>query len=294
MTVAERYAGIRSIMETPILDDRKWAKVPEIPADAFMVDLEDSVPPPLKEAARERVVAYLQQPEYFGGRVMVARPNHLSTPWGRDDVEALAEVGAACVAYPKCETAEELLEVQEIFRVRGADPDIIASIETARGVVEVAKIAAIDKVVMVGIGVGDMSADMGVPLYGPDGELNEVFAVPKAQVVLAGLAFGRLTGDFVYTPDLRDVEETRRRWDVSRRLGFTTGFTFYPPHVPIINEVFGASQDDADAADEVIGLYEAAVAAGNAAVTLASGRTILVHDYQKALKVRARFSAPRA
>ena len=293
MTANERYAGIRSIMETPIMDDRKWAKVPEIPADAFMVDLEDSVPPPRKEAARARVIEYLQQPEYFGGRPMIARPNNLRTPWGRDDIDALAEIGATCIAYPMCTTAEEILEVQEICRSHGSDPDIIASIETARAVVEVAKIAAIDKVVMIGIGVGDLSADMGVPLYGPGGELNELFAVPKAQVVVAGAAFGCLVGDFVYAPDLRDLDETRRRWDVSRRLGFTSGFTFYPPHVPIINEVFGASQEDADAAEEVIGLYEDAVAAGAPAVTLASGRTILVHDYQKALTVRARFAATR-
>ena len=80
---------------------------------------------------------------------------------------------------------------------------------------------------------------------------------------------------------------------MSRRCGYTTGATFYPPHVDIINEVFSPSPADVEAADEVIGLYEAAVAAGDPAVTLESGRTILVHDYEKARKVRARFDAIR-
>ena len=288
------YAHIRSMIETPIMDDRKWAKVPSIPADCFLVDLEDSVPPPLKDAARSKVISYLAQPDYFGHRVLVARPNHLSTPWGRDDVEALAEAGVSCIAYPKCQTADELTEVLEIFRSRGVEPDVFAIIETARSVVDVARIAALTNVVAIGIGIGDLSAEMGVPVYDEAGELNELFTVPKVQVSLAGAAFGLLTCDFAYAPDLRDLDEVRRRLTISRDLGFTTGATFYPPHVAVINEVFSPSAVDVQAAEELIGMYEAAVANGDPALTLQSGRTILVHDYEKALQVRARAASLRA
>jgi citrate lyase beta subunit len=288
VSVNERYQGIRSMIETPIMNDRKWAKVPEIPADAFLVDLEDSVPPERKVAARSRLLEYIAQPEYFGGRLTVPRPNHLSTRWGRDDVEALAEAGVRCMAYPKVETPEDIYEVQEIFRARGIEPDIFAIIETARSVVEVNRIAAVDNVVALMFGSGDLSVDMGVPLYAPDGELNELFTTPKVQTTLAGAAFGRLSVDIAFAPDLRDLAEIRRRFAISRRLGFTTGVTFYPPHVPVINDVFGPSAADVAAADEVIGLYEGALAAGDPAVTLASGRTILVHDYEKARQVRRR------
>jgi len=276
------------------MDERKWAKVPAIPADGFMVDMEDSVPPPLKAAARRRVVDYLQRPDYFDGRLMIARPNHLSTEWGRDDVAALADAGATCIAYPKCDSAEDVLEVQEMFRSRGADPDIFAAIETARGLLHLSEIAAIDKVVSLGIGVGDLSADMGVPLFAPDGELNPVFEVAKAQVAIAGAAYGCVRGDMAHVPDVRDLDDVRRRYQHSHGLGFTMGYAFYPPHVPIINEVFGPTTDDIADADHVIALYERAVADGRPAVTLESGRTILVHDYQKALKVRARAAAVAA
>jgi citrate lyase beta subunit len=188
---------------------------------------------------------------------------------------------------------EDLLEAQELLRAAGADPDIFASVETARGVLEMAAIAQVDRVVAIGLGMGDLSADMGIPLYGPDGELNDAFGGPRAQVALTGAAFGLLAIDMVYAPDLRDLEEIRRRLEVSRRFGYTTAATFYPPHVEVINEVFSPSKADVDAADEVIGVYEAAVAAGDPAVTLESGRTILVHDYEKARKVRARFDAIR-
>ncbi|MGB1506376.1 MAG: aldolase/citrate lyase family protein [Acidimicrobiales bacterium] len=98
------YAGIRSIIETPILDERKWAKIPTIPADAFLIDLEDAVPAPGKERARELAVEYVREPSYFEGRVTIARPNHLSTPWGREDIEAFAEAEEIIATY---ETAIE-------------------------------------------------------------------------------------------------------------------------------------------------------------------------------------------
>lgn len=283
-----RYSSLRSVIETPIMDDRKWAKVPHVPADGFLVDIEDSVPPDLKPAARQRVAQYLQRPEYFDGRLMIARPNHLSTEWGRDDVAALADAGATCIAYPKCDSADDVLEVQALFRSRGADPDIIAAIETARGFQNMAAIAAIDKVVSVGIGVGDLSADMGVPLFGHDGELNPVFEIAKAHVAIVGAANGCFRGDMAHVPNVRDLDDVRRRYERSRGLGFTMGYAFYPPHVPVINEVFGSTLDELSDAELVIELYEQAIADGRPAVTLESGRTLLVHDYHKALRVRSR------
>ncbi len=57
-----RYRSIRSVFETPILDDYKWAKVPDIPAGMMFLDLEDLVASARKEEARERAVHYLRDP----------------------------------------------------------------------------------------------------------------------------------------------------------------------------------------------------------------------------------------
>lgn len=287
----DRYLGVRSLLETPIMDDRKWAKLPGIPTDAVLVDLEDSVPPPLKEAARERVVAALQDTEFFGDRVLVARCNHLSTPWGRDDLRLLGEAGVACLGYPKCDSVDDLLEAKELLAAAGATPDIVVGIESALGVVNMAAIAQVADVIGIGLGIGDLSADLGVSLYGPDGTVNEAFAGPRAQVAMVGRAFGLLSFDFPYAQDLRDLDEIRRQLERSRSMGYTSASTFYPPHVEVINDVFSPSAAELEAADEVIAIYEAAVANGDPAVTLPSGRTILVHDYQKAQKVRRRHAA---
>jgi citrate lyase beta subunit len=200
----------------------------------------------------------------------------------------------SCVALPKLRSADDLLEAQQIFRSAGADPDVFAIVETAQAVLEVASIAAAEKVVAVMFGAGDLSVDSSVPLLGPDGELNPAMITPKVQTVLAGSAFGRLTTDIAFLPDIRDLAETRRRYAQSRLIGFTAGVTFYPPHVEIINEIFGPAPADVADADLVIGAYEAALAAGNPAVQLAGGRVLLVHDYDKALGVRKRAAAVAA
>lgn len=285
------YQGIRSIMETPLLDERKWQKIPSIPADVIFIDLEDSLPPARKDEGRMRAVEVLGDDEFFGGRIALARPNALDTPWGRDDIAALAEGGATCVALPKIRNVDDIIEAQEHFRAAGADPDIFAIIETAQAVLEAGSIAAHDKVVALMFGAGDLTVDSGIPLLGPDKELNPAILPAKMQAVLAGAAYGRVTTDIAFLPDIRDLVEVRRRYGQSRQLGFTSGVTFYPPHVEIINEIFAPSAADVEDAELVIGEYETALAAGNPAVTLAGGRVLLVHDYDKALKVRDRATA---
>lgn len=285
------YRGIRSVMETPLMDERKWAKIPDIPADVIFIDLEDSLPPALKEAGRQRAVDVLGDLDFFSGRVVLCRANALDTPWGRDDIQALGEAGAECVALPKLRSLEDVQEAQEVFAAAGSEPDFFAIIETAQAVLEVARIAAHERVAALMFGAGDLTVDSGIPLLGPDRELNPAILPAKLQAVLAGAAFGKPTTDIAFLPDIRDLDEARRRYAQSRQLGFTTGVTFYPPHVPIINEVFSPSADDVQDAEMVINEYEAAVAAGNPAVTLSTGRVLLVHDYDKALKVRDRAAA---
>jgi HpcH/HpaI aldolase/citrate lyase family len=122
------FRQVRSIMETPILDERKWVKVPSIPADYYIVDLEDSVVPARKLDARERVLEYLRDPAYFHHRPVIARPNNLATPWGRDDIIALASVGATLLAYPKVKSAAEIETVAALVRDSGgAQPFSLSS-----------------------------------------------------------------------------------------------------------------------------------------------------------------------
>jgi citrate lyase beta subunit len=282
------YLAIRSILETPILDSYKWAKIPSLPADMVFVDLEDSVPVSGKDEARRRAHECLQDRDFFGDKLILARPNHLSTPWGRDDVKALVDAGAPCMAYPKISSVHDLLEFVDVLDGLGASPDIFAIIETAGSVMELKEIAAHPNVVALMSGPADLSVDAGMAMYGPDGEFNPAFLVTKTLTVLAGAANGLATTDFAITPDLRDLAQVRARVEESRRLGFTAMSTFYPPHVEIINEVFSATEQERQNAERIIALYEEGLDRGDPAVLSDDGEVLLVHDYEKAQRLLRR------
>lgn len=288
---AASYAGVRSIMESPIMDDRKWAKVPSIPADCFMLDLEDSVPPALKIAARDKVVAHVGRDDFFGDAVVMARPNHLSTPWGRDDLEALASAKAPLLACPKISTPQEIDDVLEITRRLGSDPDIFAIIETARSIEHVAAIAEHPNVVGLMFGPGDLSVDSGITLFDGHGDLNPAFLFPRVRTTLAASAAGKLSATIAFAADLKDLDEIRRRYTEAAQTGFTAGITFYPPHVGIVNDVFGPDPIEVARARTIVTAYEAGLANGDAATTLDDGTVLLVHDYEKALALAVRADA---
>jgi citrate lyase beta subunit len=282
-----RYRAVRSILETPILDSHKWAKLAGIPADMAFLDLEDSVPPARKVEARAKVVAALANNE-LGSKLALARPNHLSTPWGHDDVVAMAEAGVDCLAYPKIVSPADLEELIGLLDRHGARPAIYAIIETAASVVFLRELASMDGVVALMSGPGDLSVDIGMPLYEPDGTLNHGFLFTKMQTVITGAAFGLATVDIAYGPDLRDLPEIRRRVEQSRRLGFTTMSTFYPPHVDIINDVFSPGPEELDKARSVVDVFEQVLRDGRPAALTETGETILVHDYEKARHLLAK------
>jgi citrate lyase beta subunit len=138
------YARMRSLLEVPILNEKFWSKVPGAPADAIMIDFEDSATPDNKVAVREKALQALENMEYFGGRHVVVRVNNLSTPWGRDDLVALNTTKAnILVCYPKVQTADELVEVRQLLQ-SGARRDLYPMIETARAMIELDTIARVD------------------------------------------------------------------------------------------------------------------------------------------------------
>lgn len=282
------YRALRSILETPIMDDHKWGKLPNIPADMVFLDLEDSVAPHLKVEARDRVLTAIREKAFDGEKLLLPRVNHLSTEWGRADVEALAAVQPDVVAYPKIRSAACVDEVLAAFRKGGADPDIFAIIETAEAVLNVREIAAHPSVIGLMSGPADISLDAGIELYEPNGEINRIFLVTKSLTVLAGAAYGLAVTDIAYAENIRDFAEIRRRVEDSRRMGFTTMTTFYPPHVDIINDVFSPGEEEIAAAQAIVATYESALSEGKAAALTEAGTPVLVHEYEKALALLAR------
>src|SRR5215831_41447 len=115
MTIRPR----RSVLYMPGSNARALEKARTLPADGLILDLEDAVAPDAKVAARDQVAAAVRAGG-FGRRELIVRVNGLATPWGADDVAAVASLPVDAVLLPKIETREQVLAVVEALDRVGA------------------------------------------------------------------------------------------------------------------------------------------------------------------------------
>ncbi|MDR3374239.1 MAG: aldolase/citrate lyase family protein, partial [Ancalomicrobiaceae bacterium] len=139
MTIRPR----RSVLYMPGSNARALEKARSLPADAVILDLEDSVAPDAKDAARAQVAAAVKAGG-FGKREVIIRVNGLRTPWGADDLKAAAEAGPDAILIPKVESASEIRDIGARLDDLGIAPAtrLWAMIETPLGVIRAAEIAA--------------------------------------------------------------------------------------------------------------------------------------------------------
>src|ERR1700722_6920261 len=90
------YRPRRTCMSVPASSERFLAKARDLAADEVMLDLEDSVAPDAKPAARELAVAALQAGGW-DGKLVAVRVNDATTPWAYQDVIAVTEGAAGAV-----------------------------------------------------------------------------------------------------------------------------------------------------------------------------------------------------
>ena len=244
------------------------AKAPTLPVDMAFVDLEDSVAPSEKEAARPKAVAALRDQDW-GEKVVCVRVNAWDTRWTvYDVVEVVGSAGPRldAVMLPKVQSPEEVVALDLLLRqvetTAGLAPGhlgIEAQIETAAGLLRVAEIcAASPRLETVILGPIDMSASLELP-----GSIDGS-AVPESirvQLVVAGRAAGIQVIDGPYSV-IRDLDGARRHYERSQRLGYDGAWVLHPDQIAIANEVYAPDQDGFDRACAVLDAYETATTTG--------------------------------
>jgi citrate lyase beta subunit len=279
----------RSYMEVPTMDDQKWSSIPSMQADVFMADMEDSVPGSLKGAARERVLAVVNDPAHFGGREFVCRPNNIESTWGRDDLRALAEARAPFILYPKVRSVVELRAVTKILSRPGPLPELMVIIETPEAVLHMEEIAAVPGVRGLLFGPGDLAMETGIALWDGDEVFEDPFLYPRSKLVILARARGLEASEGLLVPDLHDLDAVRRVAKRSQLFGFTGNMTFYPSHLAVIHEVRTPKPEDLAWSRRVVDAYRDAQARGKAAITL-EGRWLTIHQFDEAQQA-LRFAA---
>ncbi len=260
----------RSVLYMPGANTRALEKARTLPADALIFDLEDAVAPDAKASARDNVCAAAGSGTY-GKREIAIRANGLATPWGRDDLAAIAKSGAHAALIPKVESAATVKEALGLLDAAGAPKSMAlwCMIETPLGILHAEEIAAADPRLAVFImGTNDLLKDTRAQSTPDRFPLLPSLAI----AVLAARAYGKTILDGVYN-DIQDTDGFRAQCLQGLQLGFDGKTLIHPTQVDPCNEVFAPSEKEVAQAGRIIAAFEEAEAAGKGVVQV-DGRMV--------------------
>ena len=264
----------RSALYLPASNARALEKAHSLPADAIILDLEDAVAPDLKGSARAAAVAAMREGG-FGGREVAIRANGLETPWGAEDLAAIAGSGAAAVLVPKISTPEQVLACEAALSAAPADLQLWAMIETCGSIARLDAIAALahsTRLSLWVIGTNDIAREMRAPLR-PG---REPFLPLLSLAVCAARAHGLAILDGVCN-EFRDLAVFRAEAEQGVAFGFDGKTVIHPDQIAPCNEAFSPSADDLDWANAVIAAFDRPENAGKGAITVGGKMTELLH-----------------
>jgi citrate lyase subunit beta / citryl-CoA lyase len=266
MTIRPR----RSLLYVPGSNPRALDKARTLDADGLILDLEDAVAPDAKVAARERVVAAVRAGGW-GPREVLVRANAADTPWGADDLAALAGSGADGIVLSKVERPETVHAAEAALTAAGA-PDSLAlwcMIETPLGVLNSAAIAG-SSARLAGLILG--TSDLAKDLRAAHEPGRQPLLTALGLCLLAGRAYGLAVIDGVHL-DLDDEAGFAESCRQGAALGFDGKSLIHPKTLAAANAAFAPSTEAVETALRVIAAHAAALAAGQG-VTVVDGRLV--------------------
>lgn len=257
--------------------------------DAIILDLEDSVHPSEKGAARLLVRNALRAVD-FGSCERMVRINQL--PLGLDDLHEIIPELPDLVLLPKTERPEQALQVaNEIHQIKqraGIDHPIwlMPILESALGIENAFAIAtAHAEIVALTLGLEDYTADLGVAKTAIGAE--SLFA--RQRLVNAAHAAGIQAIDSVYG-DIGNLEGLRQWGANARAMGFEGMGCVHPLQVPVVHEAFAPAAAEIEKALKIVDAFDDAQRKGLAVVSLGS-KMIDPPVVQRALQLVARAQA---
>ena len=255
----------RSVLYMPGSNARALEKGRSLPADGLILDLEDAVAPDAKETARDQIVAALQQGGY-GKREIAVRVNGLDSPWGKDDVKAMATSGADAILLPKVETAAMIHELEKLMDEAGAPPSmgIQCMMETPLGMLNAKEVAgASQRITCLVMGTSDLVKDLQAA-HTPQ---RLPVLTSLGLCILAARASGIAIVDGVHL-DLSDDEGFAAHCQQGKELGFDGKTLIHPKTIAKANEVFAPSAAEIAWSHKIIAAHAAAAAEGKGVVVV--------------------------
>ncbi len=278
----------RSMLFVPTNVQKFIDSAPSRGADAYILDLEDSVPVAQKANARERVREAAAAVGGGGADILV----RINRPWRLmvRDIEASVDANVCAFMVPKVADAGHILAISEMLDELEAERGLalghtrlVAMIETTEAYFHAEEIAkAHPRVVAMNLGSEDFALSAGML---PE---EEGLFQPTMHVMFAARAAGVLPLGFVGTiAEYRDTDLFRARAEQAARLGFLGAACIHPLQVDILNQAFTPSETAVERARGVIAAYDAARLEGRGSIEF-DGKMIDEPIIQRAEQVLAR------
>ncbi len=240
----------RSLLFVPGNRADRFDKALAAGASAVIIDLEDAVAPPDKNAARAALAGWLR-PQH----AVVVRINSADTPWFADDLALCGAPGVAAVMLPKAEHADTLAQLS----AAGARA-LLPLVESAAGLANLDALARTAGVWRLAFGSIDLQVDLGMK-----GASEDELLPFRLQLLLASRLAGigaPIDGVSTAIDDAQRLADDVAR---ARRLGFGGKLCIHPRQVAVVNQGMAPSSGEVAWAQRVI---DAAAAAGGAAVAV--------------------------
>ena len=254
----------RSMLYVPGCNQRFLEKARSLPVDSVILDLGDPILVEFKEQSRRNVVAAVKQGGY-GRREIVVRVNDLDSPWGTEDIKAVANVGADAILFPNIESREDVLAALDMLdKAGGGGLPIMVMIESPLAVLHAEEIAsASDRIACIVIATSDLITQ----LHARATYERSALVTSLSLVVLAARAYGRSVVDGINS-NLKDMQAFEYACRLGRDLGFDGKSLVHPFQLNYSNDAYTPKQAEVQSAKEVIEALTQANAEGRGTVVV--------------------------
>lgn len=229
----------RSLLFVPARRER-LVNIEKFDADAYIIDLEDSIRENEKEQALEQTLSYLKEWEDKDDRHIFVRLNADRSFY---EMEYLKDCGLKGFMIPKFESVNELHAHQDLV----AQKEIIALVETPMGLVNIKEIASDKLVSAVAFGAEDYAAIIGMK------KDHDTLLYPKSVIVTYAAAYEKPAFDTVFA-NISKEEEFMEQVKESYKMGFVGKMLIHPKQIQPVHDIF--MKHDLSFYQKIINLFE--------------------------------------
>lgn len=238
-------------------------------ADTIILDCEDAVAITEKDSARNLVFQAISEMKY--GTEVAVRINHISTPFGWDDLKRILPAKPDLIRLPMCQGPDEIRQIDDFIseaehqnKFPAGSIKMMAAVETPKGLRQAYEIAsASPRMVALAIGAEDFIANLKTTRS----KLGRELFAARGQLVLAAREAGIQCIDTVFS-DINDEEGFKNELELIKEMGFDGKSVVNPRQVSVVHDFFSPTAKEIDHAEKVLAAYQEALEKKSGVISL--------------------------